>query len=83
MDGVHRKLEEILNSAWSSAADMGAWLSFDEQMFKDTSVAVRSLQRYNPLKPIKRGKCRPEVEHDRSSISFIKGLTIYTTALTV
>ena len=43
MDGVRRKLEEILNSAWSSAADIGAWLSFDEQMFKDTSVASRSL----------------------------------------
>ena len=83
MDGIRRKLEGIINSAWSSAADIGAWLFFDEQMFKDTSVAGGSLQRYNPSKPIKRGKCRPEVEHDRSSISFIKGLTIYTTVLTV
>ena len=39
--------------------EIGEWISFDEQMVKDRSVAGRGLQRYNPLKPIRQGKLMP------------------------
>lgn len=51
-----RELENLLNSAWSTLAVPGEWLSFDEQMVKSTARAMTSLLRYNPAKPIKHGK---------------------------
>ena len=35
---------------------VGKWISFDEQMVKSTALFSRSIQRYNPLKPIKHGE---------------------------
>ena len=35
---------------------VGKWISFDEQMVKSTALFSRSIQRYNPFKPIKHGE---------------------------
>ena len=34
---------------------VGKWISFDKQMVECTKLVPRSIQRYNPLKPIKHG----------------------------
>lgn len=41
--------------------DVGAWISYDEQMVKSTARAMFALMRYNPQKPIKHGELESEV----------------------
>ena len=53
---LDRELEEILNKAWSTAAVVGLWISFDEQMVKCTARVAHFLIRFNKNKPIKHGK---------------------------
>lgn len=36
--------------------DLGAWVSYDEQIVKSTARAMFALLRFNPQKPIKHGE---------------------------